>query len=769
TVVSEEVLPLVGTERGGDTDNDGTSDVLTNSGTISLSDSISGATFTTSLTAPSGTFTSGGTAITWTLTDGGHTLTGTAGSATILVATIDDAGHYTVTLSGPIDTPNGVNSGENGGDSILNIGVTAHDNFGNTLTSGSLTVHVEDDAPTLGTIQPITTDNDPTDTNSTIHDGQGSLHLAVGADGFQSVVISPDLTNITSGGHALVGQQVGNVYTAYADIDHSGTVSSGDTAVFTITVDPNGGTTGTYTFDLLQPLDGTTQEVQIGGSTSFGAGPTPSQILNDGATNDPLSVVSGYTVASGFDVANWESTGNPGTLTLSSVNGSTAGWGVANNNFNNGEFFFFDFGSQALADPDGSGAFTPPTGTTLPDISFATFKFPFFVSGNVVDYVVHDTNGNVIGSGQVPDSAMGGTWTFTAPTGEFIGDIELYAANVGGGGGKVDLFSVGVQSTNVDVKIPVSMTFTDGDNDSVTGATTIEVSNSGSVTTTTPNALVQQNSITTQDVAHTALNTSSLMASNDNLEQQGQRVFSVGQNAALMGALAAAGLDAEHLTMDGHHLAFNLGDQLGKMPLATASIGSATPLSAGSEQALHSIQPMPVVQSLEAAQHSSPIHDMVESAHPLGSAASAQPVTMTQLLHGSTGGTGHATATNLGSMTAPAVVMPSAQQLAAATHGSPLPVNSVAGNSAQHDEVVSKVLADALHGGQGQGPNVDMLLHSLPTHAAGANGALQALATHAASFVSIEHMAMMGPYGGHQSALTVDMVMHQDAPPPAHG
>jgi hypothetical protein len=113
--------------------------------------------------------------------------------------------------------------------------------------------------------------------------------------------------------------------------------------------------------------------------------------------------------------------------------------------------------------------------------------------------------------------------------------------------------------------------------------------------------------------------------------------------------------------------------------------------------------------------------------------------------------------------------MPSAQQLAAAAHGSPQPANSVAGNTAQHEAVVGKVLVDALHGGQAQGPNVDALLHSLPVHAAGANGALQALATHAGSFVSIEHMAMATPFGGPHSMLSVDMVMHQDAPPPAHG
>ncbi|MGE5062955.1 MAG: hypothetical protein ACM3IG_02705, partial [Myxococcales bacterium] len=115
--------------------------------------------------------------------------------------------------------------------------------------------------------------------------------------------------------------------------------------------------------------------------------------------------------------------------------------------------------------------------------------------------------------------------------------------------------------------------------------------------------------------------------------------------------------------------------------------------------------------------------------------------------------------------------MPSAAQLAAAlTHtGSAQPLNSVVG--AQHDEVVGKVLADALHGGSAQGPNVDALLNAM-THAptAGGNLGLETFASVGSASVPFTHIPGAGAFGGFHSALTVEMVMHADAhPAAAHG
>jgi hypothetical protein len=114
--------------------------------------------------------------------------------------------------------------------------------------------------------------------------------------------------------------------------------------------------------------------------------------------------------------------------------------------------------------------------------------------------------------------------------------------------------------------------------------------------------------------------------------------------------------------------------------------------------------------------------------------------------------------------------MPSAQQLAAAmTHGgSAQPLNTVAGG--QHDEVVGKVLADALHGGGGSGPNIDALINTLPDHAGtGGNLGLETFASLGSGTVPLTHIPGAGAFAGPHSMISVEMVMHADAPPHAHG
>ena len=138
--VSEEGL------LGGLADTSGnpsdTTNLATGSGTISIVDPDS--VETVSLVAPATALSSGGVSVVWTLSNAGHTLVGTAGAAgpEVLRATITDGGAYTVTLSKAIDHVSG--NGEN--ISTLSIGVRATD--GVATTQGTLTVNIEDDAPT---------------------------------------------------------------------------------------------------------------------------------------------------------------------------------------------------------------------------------------------------------------------------------------------------------------------------------------------------------------------------------------------------------------------------------------------------------------------------------------------------------------------------------------------------------------------------------------------------------------------------------------------
>ncbi|MFL6725450.1 MAG: hypothetical protein ACJ8FS_02910, partial [Sphingomicrobium sp.] len=117
-------------------------------------------------------------------------------------------------------------------------------------------------------------------------------------------------------------------------------------------------------------------------------------------------------------------------------------------------------------------------------------------------------------------------------------------------------------------------------------------------------------------------------------------------------------------------------------------------------------------------------------------------------------------------MAAIGVAIPSAEQLAAL--GGVSPVEGV-----QHNQIVSQVLADAILGGEAHGPNVDMLLSSLPGAAGEGGGAFQpggmfhpadALA-HFAAPVGLTDIGGMHGIGG-DSAVSV-MLVHPDAVVPA--
>ncbi len=138
--VSEEGL------AGGNPDTQGSSDTTNAreaSGHVTVSDVDSGSVSLT-LSGPSG-LTSGGVAITWS---GNGTaaspLIGSAGGKVILTATIDNAGDYKVTLSGPVDHADTTKEDTR----AINLTVNAND--GQATTKATLPVIVEDDSPLSG-------------------------------------------------------------------------------------------------------------------------------------------------------------------------------------------------------------------------------------------------------------------------------------------------------------------------------------------------------------------------------------------------------------------------------------------------------------------------------------------------------------------------------------------------------------------------------------------------------------------------------------------
>lgn len=136
TPLSEEGLTGGLADTTGNVD---TTNLVVNTGQIGLSD-VEGSPMTVVWSPVTASYTQAGIPITWT-GEGTQTLVGRAdGGPVILTATIDNAGAYTVTLSGPIDHPAA------GEDALqMDLGVVVSD--GALSTPGTVSVRIEDDSP----------------------------------------------------------------------------------------------------------------------------------------------------------------------------------------------------------------------------------------------------------------------------------------------------------------------------------------------------------------------------------------------------------------------------------------------------------------------------------------------------------------------------------------------------------------------------------------------------------------------------------------------
>ncbi|MBS4017402.1 MAG: type I secretion C-terminal target domain-containing protein, partial [Dechloromonas sp.] len=140
-VLSEEGL------AGGNADTAGSPDT-TNAVVFNGSMSIAGEGSLSVTFNPPTSITSGGQALTWTtsVVGGANVLTGSANGQEILTVTMQNNGNYTVELKGPVDHPVA-----NLEDLLrLDIGVTVSN--GTNSQSSVLTVLVEDDSPSAGTL-----------------------------------------------------------------------------------------------------------------------------------------------------------------------------------------------------------------------------------------------------------------------------------------------------------------------------------------------------------------------------------------------------------------------------------------------------------------------------------------------------------------------------------------------------------------------------------------------------------------------------------------
>jgi hypothetical protein len=341
-------------------------------------------------------------------------------------------------------------------------------------------------------------------------------------------------------------------------------------------------------------------------------------------------------------------------------------------------------------------------------------------------------------------------------------DIAVFAENdynelqfdyVSGTAFQVGNFGAAVPSTDpVDFSVPISIM--DGDGDILpSGDIDIHVNGTG------PSNLVAQNfsALSVEDSNSTdslvSGNTTqgfktALAPSNDN---------SGASNAALLGAIAAAGLAASHdvaaHSVDDHRALHEARVEARAEDHAQTLSAIDRPDHGGRGGERHDTADAGRHEAV-AGRHAAH-HDEVQSQqHEAGQHHQSAPA---ELLQGTQAAAPAGDASH-SPVTAAAIAMPSAEQLAA--------VSGSAEPQAQHDQVVGKVLAAALQGGgHGHGPSLDALINSLPEH--GPHAGLDALASHGPDAVSHGHTAFAGVFSTGHNVLGMDhMAVHHDAPPP---
>ncbi|MEN9718573.1 MAG: hypothetical protein RIQ99_1451, partial [Pseudomonadota bacterium] len=352
-------------------------------------------------------------------------------------------------------------------------------------------VRFADAGPTLAPIQNQQVNNAVGSTAT------GSLAFAAGADGAGAATIAAgSLNGALYQGHTILTSASGAGLFGYVDNDGTAGLSAGDTRIFTLTLNPSGGTKGTYDFTLLQAIDGTITPYVVGTATSFGSGPTAAQVLAS-STGVNLAAVAGFVNSGSFNVASWSTTLSGLTainagMTVDSVNGSTQGWGVSNNALSQGEMLRFDFG--AANDFDGSGAYVAPS-AALSGAVGATLTFQNFTATDVLYVKMVYTDGTasfvqLTGSQIAPGGGTAGSYTLTATAGHQIDWIDVYGNATSSGGGKIGLSTVNSYASVTDKLLNFTATLTDSDGDAVSGAFAVNVKTGGSpAATATPIAL----------------------------------------------------------------------------------------------------------------------------------------------------------------------------------------------------------------------------------------------------------------------------------------
>ena len=679
------------------------------------------------------------------------------------------------------------------------------------LTDTTFTGTAQDDALVNDGTANVTrllndSNNDGTGENFIGADGFGSLAFTGGTDGDELTDANGNL--LKSGGEQIYLWGYGtDTLTAYVESgDNAGFQQGEDIVVFIATLDQGTGSgdDATYTIEFQQPIDDGSgvvfddfSKTPAGQNDWIGIDGDRVDTNNDGVP-DAIDIESPLDPNPDSEDLLITPTNAGGTINTSSTDiGNSNQWidegeGVrldfvtdlrrdagedekdfqgyefdGHYNVTNAGFTIMQTQGGGLASVHITAVFDDDTGT-LDDLDGST------VAIDPASITVFDADGG----GEIDIIDMGdGTFVITGLEAgdtvsfETVGDAPFNAVEIESAVGLVNPddgteffgapFALGefgftseTQGAPIDMSFDVTATDADGDTSTGTIDVTLVPAGSTTTTTTTP--------FSTQSTESQQIESSSLLASNDNNGAgKGQGQGQGNYNAILFGAVAAAGLASQPAAAtDGRgHANANQPDGKSAQTVESDDGSQLTASDTSHVQSLPGEAKTAVADAPDSASGDTAAAELQPlSVGDVGASTSDAPGEMPQGMEAAAAGAASAMA-----ITADAVAMPSAAMIAAAT----LDATGVEGaGEAQSNQIVGKVLADALAGGGDRDAAIDAALSQLSTH--GVPG-LDPLASHDAGAVSAWDGAGMTAFAAAGTVFSAEvMMLHQDAPPAAN-
>ncbi|AZC38069.1 DUF5801 repeats-in-toxin domain-containing protein [Pseudomonas chlororaphis] len=429
---------------------------------------------------------SGGVALAYSVL--GNTLSAKAGATDVFTLSLTVAGAYTFTLLKPLDHA----AGNDENDITINLGtlLQATDKDGDTVTATAekLVITVDDDTPTLAFGNLIGTGTDLAQ--------QGYWSIGSGADGLnaagldislvnnQFTLVRPDNTTTTGTGTLVEQSPSPDANGAYqfagtltGDFDNNATTAN-TTVHYTLTAKAN----GTYALDLQEGFRSTIVLSSADGSLTAG-GPDPVRTLMIGSEDvvffaaNPLAPQTGdNSILTGIGLGAPDPTEGqlqtnplPSYIGSSTMNVSTSGIGVANNNLEGNTTAGINAGDESFV-------INPETLLTSMKIFIDNSVGGYDPATEELYYTAYYDNGTTSGAPikvQAADlhAEAGNQTSFTV---QWDGSHLIDAVQLIMGKGTIKVpviqFIKEIQSLASDIQLAFNATVTDKDGDTATSA-----------------------------------------------------------------------------------------------------------------------------------------------------------------------------------------------------------------------------------------------------------------------------------------------------------